>query len=209
MHPNPVFRQSPQSKNLGFARERAFGCLSINGDNGPLAAHVPFILSECGTFAELHLVRSNPISRALTSPSPALLSVTGGDSYVSPDWYGVEHQVPTWNYVAVHLRGWLELLPDDALRDILDRQSAFFENRLLPKAPWLTTKMPPDAMERMMRQIVPARFKIETVDGTWKLGQNKPEHARLGAAEGVRDHGIGSEIAQLAETMARFSNTDD
>jgi transcriptional regulator len=31
--------------------------------------------------------------------------VSGPDGYVSPDWYEMKDQVPTWNYVTVHLKG--------------------------------------------------------------------------------------------------------
>jgi transcriptional regulator len=70
-----------------------------------MISHVPFVLNANGTEAELHLVRSNPIARAVTGPTQAVLAVTGPDGYVSPDWYDTPDQVPTWNYVAVHLRG--------------------------------------------------------------------------------------------------------
>ena len=33
-------------------------------------------------------------------------------------------------------------------------------------------------MERMMRMILPFRMSIDSIDGTWKLTQNKPESAR-------------------------------
>jgi len=36
----------------------------VNSPDGPLAAHVPFPLSDDASFAELHLARSNPIARA-------------------------------------------------------------------------------------------------------------------------------------------------
>ena len=87
MHPNPAFRQDPREKNLAFARARGFGILSVNGPEGPLAAHIPFLLNDDASFAELHLARSNPIARA-TLPAPALLAVAGPDAYISPDWYG-------------------------------------------------------------------------------------------------------------------------
>ncbi|WP_343116270.1 FMN-binding negative transcriptional regulator [Ostreiculturibacter nitratireducens] len=201
MHPNPAFRKTPAETSLDFAARRGFGVLSINGEHGPLAAHVPFVLSQDGKRAETHLVRSNPLARALTQPQPALLAVTGPDGYVSPDWYGAEDQVPTWNYVAVHLRGRLEVLPAEDLRRHLDALSAEFEERLLPKAPWRTSKMPGDILERMMRQIVACSLAIEDVQGTWKLNQNKPEAARLGAATEMAASSLGVETAALALLM--------
>ncbi|MGL4309758.1 MAG: FMN-binding negative transcriptional regulator [Paracoccaceae bacterium] len=205
MHPNPAFRKASADRNLAFARERGFGILTVNGATGPVAAHVPFVLAKDGQSAELHLVRSNPVARALATPQPALLAVSGPDAYVSPDWYGphseVPDQVPTWNYVAVHLRGRLELLPETALRDHLDRLSAEFENRLLPKPPWLAAKVSDDTLNRFMRAIVPARLTVENVQGTWKLNQNKPDEVRLRAATTVGHSAIGSETAAIAALM--------
>jgi len=208
MHPNPAFRTTQADRTLAFVRDRSFGTLAVNGVEGPMLAHVPFLMSDCGTFAELHLVRSNPITRALAAPLAAVIAVTGPDSYISPDWYSLDHQVPTWNYVSAHLRGTLTLLPQTALRDLLDRQSASFEARLLPKTPWLTDKMPADAMDQMMRQIVPVRLDITRIDSTWKLSQNKPDSARLGAAEGVRQAGFGSETDSIAALMTELPPTD-
>ncbi|MCC5972579.1 MAG: FMN-binding negative transcriptional regulator [Rubellimicrobium sp.] len=201
MHPNPAFRQTPEARNLALARDRAFGILCLNGTDGPLLSHVPFLLSEDGRTADLHLVRSGPVARALATPQPAVIAISGPDGYVSPDWYGLEDQVPTWNYVAIHLRGTLALLPGEAMRPMLDHQSAHFEARLAPKPPWTTAKMPPDLMERMMRQIVPARLTIATVDGTWKLSQNKPDAARERAARQMAGAHVRSDCALLSALM--------
>lgn len=201
MHPNPAFRQAPRAASIAFAHERGFGVLAVGGDGLPMLSHVPFLLAADGTQAELHLVRSNPIARACTSPLPARIAVSGPDSYVSPDWYGAEDQVPTWNYVAVHLTGVLESLPRDALWDILNRQAALFEERLLPKPPWTSAKMSAGVMDRMLRAIAPFRLKIEAIDGTWKLNQNKPDEVRLRAAEAVAAFGQGQELGLLSALM--------
>lgn len=184
MHPNPAFRATPMDQNLAFARARGFGILSVNGAEGPLAAHVPFLLSADGGFAELHLARSNPVGRAaLAGPVPALIAVSGADAYVSPDWYGADDQVPTWNYIAVHLRGVLQALPEDHLRAHVDALSAEHETRLLPKQPWVSDKMSEGAMPRMLRMILPFRFDVTAVEGTWKLNQNKTPEVRTRAAD--------------------------
>ncbi|WP_300056393.1 FMN-binding negative transcriptional regulator [uncultured Roseobacter sp.] len=202
MHPNPVFHTHSAAHNIAFARERAFGVLAVSGAEAPWLAHIPFLLDEAGAVLELHLLRSNPIARALAEgPLPARVAVSGPDSYVSPDWYGIDDQVPTWNYVAVHLTGRLELRPQQELRDLLDRQSALFEERLLPKEPWLTSKMSEGVMDRMMRAIVPCRMQVTAIDGTWKLNQNKPDAVRLQAADHVAAFGQGADLAVLAALM--------
>ena len=201
MHPNPVYRQEGHERNIAFARDRGFGVLSVNGDPAPLVAHIPFALSEDGTRAEIHLVRSNPIARAATAPLPAVLAVTGPDGYISPDWYGDPAQVPTWNYVAVHLRGTLHPLPDEDLRASLETLTELFETRLLPKKPWLLDKTPHDVQARLMRMIRPFRFEVVEVDGTWKLAQNKTPAARQSAAGHLKAAPIGQETALLAALM--------
>ena len=200
MHPNPIYRAEPEERHRAFAGERGFGALCVNGSYGPLVSHVPFRLERDGSRAEMHLVRSNPIAR-LGEPVPAVLAVTGPDAYISPDWYGVPDQVPTWNYVAVHLRGVLIPMEGDRLRAHLDWLSERFEAEIPAKAPWTTDKMSPDAMARMMRQILPFELRVERIDGTWKLGQNKTEAARQGAADGVEAFSPGSETAVLAALM--------
>jgi transcriptional regulator len=201
MHTNPAFRQEPRDRNLAFARSRGFGILSVNGPDGPLASHIPFLLNDDASFADLHLARSNPIIRA-GLPAPALIAVSGPDAYISPDWYGphtdVPDQVPTWNYVAVHLRGQLEPLPDDALRPHVDALSAEHEGRIAGKLPWTSAKMTEGAMPRMMRMILPFRFRVASVDGTWKLNQNKPVDVRTRAASALsRGNAAAREIAAL------------
>ena len=203
MHPNPAFRAEDRARHIAFARQRAFGVLAISTDSAPQISHVPFLLNEGGTIAELHLVRSNPIVRVLKQSQPARIAVSGPDGYVSPDWYGIEDQVPTWNYVAVHLTGELEMRPQHELRGVLDRQAAYFEDQLLPKPPWTASKMSNDVLQRFLRMIVPCRLHITEIDGTWKLNQNKPESARLSAAERIAEDGIGAELQTLSGLMQR------
>jgi transcriptional regulator len=196
MHPNPAFRKTPLAQNLAFARDRGFGVLSVNGGDGPVMAHVPFLLSDDGTDADLHLARSNGIIAA-GLPARAVLAVVGPDAYVSPDWYGMADQVPTWNYIAVHLRGELIPLPAEALEPHLNALADSFEARLLPKPIWKTAKMSDGVMARMMRMILPFRLRITTVDGTWKLGQNKPPEARAGVVAALGENPLAQAMRDL------------
>jgi transcriptional regulator len=200
MHPNPAFRTAAAEQNLAFARSRGFGMLTLNGADGPLAAHIPFLIAADGATLDLHLARSNPIVRS-TLPAKALIAVSGPDAYISPDWYGVPDQVPTWNYVAVHIRGTLEALPTETLRDHADALSARFEADLLPKKPWVSGKMTEGVMDRMMRMIVPFRLTLESVDGTWKLNQNKDAAVRLAAADALAQQPSAGSAQALSALM--------
>lgn len=198
MHPNPIFRSKDHEKSLAFAEGRGFGTLMVNGAQGPLAAHIPFVFNADKTCLGVHLLRLNPVSRA---PGPALLAITGPDGYISPDWYDLPEQVPTWNYVAVHLRGELRILPPEALEPHLRALSQSFEQRLQPKPIWELDKVSFEAREKMMRMLVPAELEITDIDATWKLGQNKPDSAIKGAAAGVKSGSIGMQTADLARFM--------
>jgi transcriptional regulator len=196
MHPNPAFRRVDARQSLDLVRARSFGILVAQSADGPLASHIPFLLSDDGSVVEFHLVRNSAMARAIAKGAAVRLIVEGPEGYISPDWYGVADQVPTWNYVAVHLVGDARLTPEDGFRDLLDRLSAHFEARLLPKKPWTSDKMTEGVMERMMRGIVPCAMQVSDLQSTWKLGQNKTEDVRAGAAAGLEDQG-NTELAKL------------
>ena len=212
MHPSPLFRQASRAANLAFARERGFGILAVGTDeaDGPLLSHIPFLLAEDGNAVHAHLARPNPILRCLEEGErPAVLAVGGPDGYISPDWYEADPGlVPTWNYVAVHLRGVLRLRPEETIRGHLDELAAQFEERLSPKRPWRTTKVPERQLEALMRAILPIELEVERVDGTWKLNQNRPDAARLAAAGHMEASGLGMETALLADLMRNLPEAD-
>ncbi len=204
MHPNPVFHSDDQATGIAFVRSRGFGVLTVQGPDGILASHLPFVTET--TRLDAHVPRSNAIGRLLRAQGAmqGMMIVSGPDGYISPDWYGAEEQVPTWNYVAVHLRGTLDLRPDADLRAHLDQLSEVNEQRLLPKKPWTLDKNSADGTAKLMRMLVPLRFTIETVEQTWKLGQNKDQDMRAGAADRIEADGFGQETAALAGHMRRW-----
>ena len=178
MHPNPIYRQTEAKRSLGFAFATGFGQIMVSADPVPLVAHIPFLQGQQAGEIELHLVRSNPIASLLQNV-----------------------QKPTWNYVAVHISGTLRKLEADELPALLDRLSAHFEAQLAPKAAWKASKMTPEVLQKMLRQIIPCSFKIEDIQSTWKLNQNKTDTSRLAAADAVAQAGVGSETTALAALM--------
>lgn len=200
MHPNPIFHKAEDQQNLSFAADQGFGMLAVNGPDGlPLLAHIPFVIE--GDSVLFHLVRSNPIARVLKSGAAACLAVRGPHGYISPDWYGIDDQVPTWNYVAVQLDGVAQLMPQEEIGVVLEKLSDRFEADLAPKPIWKMAKMEPAALTRMMRMIVPVEMRLTAIDGTWKLSQNKSEAARLAAADGVAAAEMERSAAALAALM--------
>jgi transcriptional regulator len=51
-----------------------------------------------------------------------LVIFSGPHAYISPQWYQATEVVPTWNYIAVHAYGRLELIEDaNATKELLDK----------------------------------------------------------------------------------------
>ena len=74
MHPNLMFRNEDVARSLDFAKAAGIGHFIMNGERTPLAAHIPFHLSDDYKTVELHLVRSKPIAHEITDgAAPAKL----------------------------------------------------------------------------------------------------------------------------------------
>ena len=200
MHTNPSFRTVDEDRALADAKARGFGILTVQGPDGILASHIPFLIHD--NVAAAHLVKSNPIARLLMKgPVEGLLMVSGPDAYISSDWYGAPQLVPTWNYVAIHLRGEVRALPAEDLRPHLEALSEFNEGKLAPKKPWTMDKMEEEAVNRMMRMLLPIEMEITSIESTYKLNQNRGEEARGLAADAVEASTVGQDTGRLAALM--------
>jgi transcriptional regulator len=187
MHPNAAFRWEDRDAMRALVAELGFGALFCATPDGPRVAQVPVVWLDETTLG-LHLARGNGIVRHLDGAT-ALFVAQGPDGYVSPDWYGLDHnQVPTWNYVAVELEGMMRRMEHDALVAQVDQLTAQQEGRL-DKTPWTRSKMDPAMFDKMTSAIIGFRLEIAAWRGTLKLGQNKPEAARRSAADGVEASG--------------------
>lgn len=195
MHPTPVFHWSDREAMLAFVGERAFATIAATLAGRITFAQAPVIVD--GDRLLLHLSRGNPLAKAL--PQHVRVLVGGADCYVSPDWYGEEDQVPTWNYVSVELAGELTAVDDAQLLDILRRQSLTFETRIAGKKPWTPDKMTPSVLAAKLKGIVGATLAIDELRGTRKLSQNKTETARAGIVRA-----LGESASDADRTIARL-----
>lgn len=200
MHPNPQFHWRDPAAMRGFVRESAFGTLFLATPDGPRVAHVPVVFLADDRIG-FHLARSNALAPHLDG-ARALFVAQGAHAYVSPDWYGLPDQVPTWNYLAVELEGAVSRMADDDLMVLLDALSAAQEASLAPKPAWTRDKMTPGIAEKMARAITGFTLDIAAWRGTRKLGQNKTLDVRLNAAQGVADAGHPEMAALMREARA-------
>jgi transcriptional regulator len=178
MHPNRVFAWEDREAMLAFVADTAFATIAAEG---PVVVHAPVLVAGPDRLL-FHVSRGN---RAKLDGRRAIVSVLGPDAYISPDWYGTDDQVPTWNYLAVEAEGPLRRLDETELAILLDGLSAAHEARLAPKPAWTRAKMKPGRFEGMLKAIVSYELGIEALRGTRKLGQNKDEATRRAAAAGL------------------------
>jgi transcriptional regulator len=186
MYTPPMFK-SDRAASLAFAQTRGFGLVCAWDGNKPIASSLPFYLSfaDDGTpRAAFHVARHNPLVKLAGGANSWLLAVNGADAYVSPDWYVSPDQVPTWLYQAVHLTGTVRTLSDDELAAQIETLSAKFEDWLLPKKPWTSSKMTAGRLDALRKAIVGLVMTVEEVEGSFKLNQHKSDadHAAIASA---------------------------
>ena len=183
MHPDPRFRWDDEAALRAFVAARGFAHVFAMTAEGPMVAHAPVVVTEAGAL-RFHLARSNRICRYLDG-LPAIASVAGADAYVSPDWYGSEDQVPTWNYVAVEAEGVARMCDRPVLIDQLDHLSAVHEAALAPKPAWTRDKLSPARFEAMLGALACFEIAVLRWRGTRKFSQNKSAAERDGVARAL------------------------
>jgi len=181
MHPNRAFAWEDEEAMLAFLADIAFCTISLEG---PVVAHAPVVVAGPDRLL-FHLSRGNKAAAAAVEGTRAIISCLGPDAYISPDWYGTPDQVPTWNYLSVEAEGPLRRLDEAELASLLDALSIAHERRLAPKPEWTRAKMSPGRFEAMLKAIIGYELRIEALRGTRKLGQNKKDEERAGAADGL------------------------
>lgn len=187
MHPNSAFRWEDRDAMRAFVGEIGFGQLFATTPDGPRVAHIPIVWQD-DDHIRFHIARGNALTRHLDGLN-GLFVVNGPDAYVSPDWYGIDNQVPTWNYVAVELEGTVRKLSTDDLTQLLDDLSSEQEARLAPKPIWTRDKMEAGYFDKLLTAIAGFEMRVSAWRGTLKLGQHKEEAARLAVADALDAQG--------------------
>lgn len=188
MHPAAAFKVEDRAVLLAYLARHPFVTLAAAPDGRLRVAHAPVVVREGGASLDFHLSRNNALTPFLIEGFAGLMTALGPEAYVSPDWYGTADQVPTWNYVSVEIEGYVSVLSDEGLVTLLDDLSAQEEARLAPKPAWTRDKMSSGRFEAMCRGIIGARLTITRLEGTTKLGQNKPPEQQARVIRALGDH---------------------
>ena len=182
-----------------FVRDNPFATIAVAIAGTIHFAYAPVLLDGNGAkgVARFHLALRNPVS-AIPDATPVTFSFLGPHAYISSDWYRTLVTVPTWNYMAVQASGSARRLSPDELRQLLVDLSAAEESHLLPKPPWTMDKVPETRVAALMGAIVGFEVALDTLEGKFKLSQDKNPEDVAGVIAALEETGVASNLAVAA-----------
>jgi len=162
------------------------GQLVTATERGPLATLMPWVPDlERGALVG-HVARPN-MQWQTPWVGQALVIVEGPNGYVSPSWYAskAEHGrvVPTWDYVVVQVHGDL-IVHDDPVwvEDVVRRLTVRHEQHRAD--PWSVDDAPSDYLDGQLRGIVGIEVRIDRLEASVKMSQNKSDADAAGVLAG-------------------------
>lgn len=202
MYQPSAFREERLETLHQLIRAHPLATLITAGAGGLIANFVPFILGDTGEKGTLraHIAKANDQVDALKAGADTLVVFHGPEAYITPSWYVSKKQhgrvVPTWNYAVVQVRGTPRVIDDPAwLRTQIGALTEEQENHR--SEPWSVTDAPEPFIEGQLRAIIGVEIPILTIEGKWKVSQNRSTADRQGVYRGLQDEEGSGEIARM------------
>jgi transcriptional regulator len=202
MYQPSAFREERLETLHALIRAHPLAMLITGGPGGLIANLVPFTLADTGDKGTLraHLAKANDQVDALNSAAEALVVFQGPEAYITPSWYASKKEhgrvVPTWNYAVVQVRGTPRVIDDaDWLKTQVTALTSGQEDQR--SEPWKVTDAPESFINGQIRAIIGVEIPILTIEGKWKVSQNRSAADRRGVYEGLRAEGINEDMAKL------------
>ncbi len=187
--------------------------LVTTGQHGVEVNHIPLILKEVAAGEQVlwgHIAKANPLWQELDDSASVLVIFHGPNGYVSPNYYPTKQEhgkvVPTWNYVAVHVRGQLDFIHEDRWKlEMLNNLTEQHESQ--QKNPWAVKDAPKEFTQSLLGAIVGVEIKVTSMEGKWKAGQNQPNKNRQGTIDGLSVSPNQAD-KKMAQVMAKMLKSD-
>ncbi len=194
-----LYKMSNREEILRFMRAYPFAAI-ITAKNGlPLVTHLPFVIEETGNgeiTLTAHFAKANTQWKDIEE-NPVLVVFSEPHAYISPKHYAHEQNVPTWNYVSVHVYGKGHLITHpEAASGILGSTIRFYEQEYMTQ--W--NSLPEAYKQKMLNGIVCFRITATDIQAKKKLSQNKTETERKNIFAALEHSANGSE-QELAQWM--------
>lgn len=171
----PNYYKNENIENVkDFLKENSFGILLSQVDGRISGTHIPMELDTNENGEDVlvgHIAKANPQSKHFKNDDEILAIFNGPHSYISSSWYQKEN-VPTWNYVAVHIYGKVEIIEGEALLNSLKKLVDKYEQN--SENPVSVEKMSSRTL-RQINGIVGFSIKINEIQAASKLSQNRTD----------------------------------
>lgn len=171
------YEEKDKDKIYSFIRENSFAILVSVLDGRPVGSHIPLQLEACADGRDAlvgHISIGNDQKHTLRDGASVLAIFPGPHAYISPRWY-TQINVPTWNYLSVHVYGTVRLMEGQELREALSRLIDVYEKHL--PHPVTMGEIPDKMLEDDLRGIVGFRIFIDEIQAASKLSQNRDEQS--------------------------------
>lgn len=169
-----IYKNENQDEINDFLQKNSFGIL-VNQTNGKLwATHIPLELDINKNGKHIlfgHLSKENPQWESFADNDKVLAIFTGAHSYISSSWYDHEN-VPTWNYIAVHIYGTIKIIEGEAVIESLKKLVDKYEKN--SEKPVRVEELSKKTMMHT-RGIVAFEIEIDEIQAKHKLSQNRDD----------------------------------
>lgn len=166
------FQNTDAQEIQDFIRKNGFGILVSTVENKLWATHIPLVLSDDGTKLIAHISRANKQWKDFRANEEVMVIFNGPHSYISSSWYNHEN-VPTWNYIAVHVYGTIQIIEGDRLYQSLKQLVDKYEKN--SACPVDVERMSTEYVHRQMQGITGFEIEITRTEATYKLSQNRDQ----------------------------------
>lgn len=167
-----VYKNENQTEIRNFINDNGFAIL-VNQTNEKLwATHIPLVLETNSYGKEVlagHISLLNPQGEGFKQDENVLAIFSGAHSYISSSWYDHEN-VPTWNYLAVHVYGKVTIYNHEQAVESLKRLVDKYEKN--SEKPVRVEDLSAKTM-RESRGIIGFEIEITSIEAVKKLSQNR------------------------------------
>ncbi|MEM7185728.1 MAG: FMN-binding negative transcriptional regulator [Bacteroidota bacterium] len=181
-HPKypPFYHQiDDRDKMIAVIKAYPLGMLVSAKDGTPFITHIPIIYNDENGKLVAHIDKFNPQVETLQDGAEVTVVFKGPDTYISPSVYSTR-QLPTWNYIIVHVTGTITRINDpEAAKETMVAMTHFLEQ---PEHKFVLEK-DDTRMHRVIRFIQAFDITITNMEGKFKLSQDKNEQDHENAKE--------------------------
>ncbi|WP_138434842.1 FMN-binding negative transcriptional regulator [Winogradskyella algicola] len=167
-------------------------------DNTPLITHLPLIYENGKLIGHIDIY--NPQTEYLKDNNDIIVLFYGPQCYISPSMYSTT-QLPTYNYIRVHLKGKVTAIEDkDSLKQSLITMTEFLEN---PNPKYILDPDNP-RLHANLNYIKMFEIDITHWEGKFKLSQDKKTSDMVAAREEL----IRANQESIREFLNKVFNTN-